>query len=268
MARARNLKPSLFQNEVLGTADPLLTILFQSLWCLADKEGRLEDRPLRIKAQTFPYREGIDVNGLLTELERLDFIHRYDVGGLKLIQVVNFAKHQHPHHTEKDSEYPCKSTACHVTVKDPLDTSGTPSDSLNTDSLNKEEESPEPPIESSPLEAKAEEHKVLPRRLPNPWPLTSEMLSWATAELPRLRVGEWHENFIEHWTNKAGKAAMRIDWNLTWKKGMRMAMEWQDANDKKSGKSTPVKTGLTQRERQALDWAKEEEMLKTPVGTA
>lgn len=106
MARARNIKPSLFKNELLGVADPLLTLLFQSLWTLADKEGRLEDRPLRIKAETFPYRDGLDVNGYLTELHRLGFIVRYLVGDLALIQVVNFKKHQTPHNTEKPSTLP------------------------------------------------------------------------------------------------------------------------------------------------------------------
>jgi hypothetical protein len=106
MARARNIKPALFKNELLGVADPLLTLLFLSLWTLADKEGRLEDRPLRIKAETFPYRDGLDVNGYLTELQRLGFIVRYLVGDLALIQVVNFKKHQTPHNTEKPSTLP------------------------------------------------------------------------------------------------------------------------------------------------------------------
>ena len=66
MARARNIKPSFFMNEDLGQADPLVSLLFISLWCLADREGRLEDRPLKIKAQTFPYREISDFNGYLT----------------------------------------------------------------------------------------------------------------------------------------------------------------------------------------------------------
>lgn len=135
MARARSLKPGLFKNEVLGTADPLLTLLFESLWCLADKEGRLEDRPLRIKAETFPYRDGIDINGYLTDLERLGFIRRYEVGGMRLIEIINFAKHQKPHHTEKESELPAFPTTCHVTVNYPLQNAPL-TDSLNTDSLN------------------------------------------------------------------------------------------------------------------------------------
>ena len=106
MARARNIKPSLFKNEILGEADPLLTILFQGLWCLADREGRLEDRPKRIKAEIFPYRELPDFNGYLTELEQLGFIQRYETEIASVIQVINFSKHQSPHKTEKGSELP------------------------------------------------------------------------------------------------------------------------------------------------------------------
>ena len=76
MARARSIKPSLFDNEILGTADPLYTILFEGLWCHADREGRLEDRPLRIKAQIFLYREGIKPDDLLNWLEENRFIYR------------------------------------------------------------------------------------------------------------------------------------------------------------------------------------------------
>ena len=68
MARARNIKPSVFTNELLGTLAPEVTLLFMGLWCLADKDGILEDRPLRIKAEIFPYRDNLDVNGYLTVL--------------------------------------------------------------------------------------------------------------------------------------------------------------------------------------------------------
>lgn len=146
MARARNIKPGLFRNEVLGTLDPLITILFQSLWCLADRRGRLEDRPMRIKADTFPYRENIDINGYLTVLERCCFIRRYEVAGLKYIQVVNFEKHQYPHKTERESEIPAppeecsvKTDSCALTVSSPLNndepTEALPPDLLIPDSL-------------------------------------------------------------------------------------------------------------------------------------
>jgi len=75
------------------------------LWCLADREGRLEDRPKRIKASIFPY-EDIDVDPLLTELESRSFLVRYIVDGKGFIQINNFLKHQNPHYKEVASEIP------------------------------------------------------------------------------------------------------------------------------------------------------------------
>lgn len=105
MARSRNIKPGIFQNEILGVADPVYTLAFQGLWLLADREGRLEDRPLRIGAQTFPYRQ-VDMNLLLDWLQTERFILRYQVGDKRYIQVLNFAKHQNPHKNETESEIP------------------------------------------------------------------------------------------------------------------------------------------------------------------
>ncbi len=106
MARARNIKPGVFTNELLGTLPAEITILFIGLWCLADRDGILEDRPLRIKAEIFPYRENIDINGYLTVMERSGFIQRYSSGGKAYIFVIEFVKHQSPHHTEKAKGYP------------------------------------------------------------------------------------------------------------------------------------------------------------------
>jgi hypothetical protein len=139
MARARNIKPSFFTNELLGTEDPMVSLTFAGLWCLADKEGILEDRPLRIKAELFPYRENLDVNGYLTVLQRLGFIHRYVVNGVGYLQVINFEKHQCPHHTEKSKKYPKYQDVKDLTVKPPLSDGEkqvpTRSDSLIPDSL-------------------------------------------------------------------------------------------------------------------------------------
>lgn len=146
MARARNIKPSFFTNELLGTFDPIIGMTFIGMWCLADRDGRLEDRPLRIKAELFPYRESLDVNGYLTELERAGFIERYQVDGVGYIQIINFTKHQTPHNTEKAKGYPAKPAPTldngDVTVKQPLSngeiTEAKRPDSLIPDSLNHE----------------------------------------------------------------------------------------------------------------------------------
>ena len=150
--RARNIKPGFFKNELLGTEDPLVSILFIGLWCIADKEGILEDRPPRIKAEIFPYREEIDINRYLTVMQRLGFIQRYTSNGLNLIKIKNFKKHQNPHHTEKGSEYPQPQLQItttqedttnngELTVKQPLDNGEIPvrllliPDSLIPDSI-------------------------------------------------------------------------------------------------------------------------------------
>jgi hypothetical protein len=106
MARARNIKPAFFTNELLGTEDPMISLTFIGLWCLADKVGILEDRPLRIKAELFPYRDNLDVNGYLTVLARLGFVVRYENDGRRFIQVMKFRKHQSPHNTEKAKGFP------------------------------------------------------------------------------------------------------------------------------------------------------------------
>lgn len=50
MARARNIKPAFFMNDELAEIDPLGRLLFIGLWTIADREGRLEDRPARHKS--------------------------------------------------------------------------------------------------------------------------------------------------------------------------------------------------------------------------
>ena len=106
MARARNIKPSLFKNEVLGVADPLFTLAFEGLWVLADREGRLEDRPLRIKAETFPYRDGVNMDAILGWLHENGFILRYTIDGANYILVLAFHDHQNPHKNEIESVIP------------------------------------------------------------------------------------------------------------------------------------------------------------------
>jgi hypothetical protein len=104
--RARSIKPGICDNEVLGTADPFYTLLFERLWMIADREGRLEDRPLRIKAQAFPYRDGLDVEPMLAWLAAQGFIARYTAGQGRYIQILAFGKHQNPHKNEVASVLP------------------------------------------------------------------------------------------------------------------------------------------------------------------
>lgn len=108
MARARLIKPAFFQNEILGDMTPLTRLLFIGLWTIADREGRLADRPKRIKAQLLSYDDvtSDDADKMLNELQDSGFILRYESGDNWYIQIVSFLKHQNPHCKEKASEIP------------------------------------------------------------------------------------------------------------------------------------------------------------------
>lgn len=105
MARARSIKPGFFCNDGLVELPFEVRLLFIGLWTLADREGRLEDRPKRIRAQIFPY-DNVDVDKALDQLQAAGFVVRYEAEGTRCLQVVNFVKHQMPHHKEAASELP------------------------------------------------------------------------------------------------------------------------------------------------------------------
>ena len=99
------LKPGFFLNEELAKLDPLVRILFQGLWCIADREGRLEDRPPRIKAAVLPYDE-LDTDKALTQLASRGFITRYECDGKRYIEIPAFLDHQTPHSRETAGKIP------------------------------------------------------------------------------------------------------------------------------------------------------------------
>ncbi len=105
--RARNLKPSFFSNELLAAEDLHMAYLFSGLWCLADRDGKLEYRPKRIEALIFPLRKLLEpIEKLLERLGTLGFIIIYVVNDKKYILIDKFSKHQNPHKNERPSEMP------------------------------------------------------------------------------------------------------------------------------------------------------------------
>ena len=85
MARVRLLKPGFFLNDQLAELPFEARLLFLGLWGIADREGRLLDRPKRIKAEVFPYDE-IDVEPLLASLNEAGFIRRYSANEASIIE--------------------------------------------------------------------------------------------------------------------------------------------------------------------------------------
>lgn len=103
--RARQLKPGLYKNEDLAECSIWARFIFPGLWTMADRSGRLEDRPKRIKAELLPFDDQ-PIGPILEELEKWGFIKRYEVAGVRYIWIPNFVKHQNPHKNEKPSDLP------------------------------------------------------------------------------------------------------------------------------------------------------------------
>ena len=103
--RSRNIKPGFFQNEHLVELDPKTRLLFVGLWLMADRDGRLEDRPKKVKMQVFP-ADNWDVDLMLNQLAGCGLIVRYEVDSAKYIAIPAWSKHQNPHVKEKVSTIP------------------------------------------------------------------------------------------------------------------------------------------------------------------
>jgi hypothetical protein len=121
MARIRTIKPEFFKNEDLSELEPILRLLFIGLWTQCDREGKLEDRPKRLKIEIFPY-DDFDINYGLNLLHEKGFIVRYNPneivendstmlaqckdGARKYIKILTFKKHQQPNIKEAASTIP------------------------------------------------------------------------------------------------------------------------------------------------------------------
>jgi hypothetical protein len=109
MGRSRNIKPGFFSNDELAGLPFEDRLLFIGLWTVADREGRLLDRPRKIRMEVFP-ADDVDCDAGLAALQRSGFIERYEVDGAKIIQINNWLKHQKPHVREAPSELPRRDT--------------------------------------------------------------------------------------------------------------------------------------------------------------
>lgn len=123
--RSRNIKPGFFKNDLLAECDPLARILFTGLWCMADREGRVEYRTKKIKVELLPY-DNCNIEKLINQLTSKNFITVYSISGCNYIEINNFLKHQTPHIKEQASTIPAPDK----------NQSNTSQESLIPDSLN------------------------------------------------------------------------------------------------------------------------------------
>lgn len=235
MARARNIKPGVMENEDLAELAPLTRLLFIYLWMLADREGRLEDRPKQIRAKALPY-DAVDADEMLSDLARMGFLIRYEVDSKRFIQIVNFVKHQRPHSNEVASEIPPSSQELSTLVEstsnqgeqeelpEPEALRSGFSDSLIPDSLIAGEKREDAPAKPSPADRGT--------RLPKDWEPDDEQIAFCRNERPDLDPRGVASRFRDHWIAQPGVKGRKSDWPATWRNWVR--------NERASARASPT----------------------------
>ena len=102
MARARNIKPGFFESDQLGEVSFCARLLFIAMWQLADRNGRLERRPAKLRAYAFRYDavSVAEVEAMMAELESVSLIVPTPGRASDLLEIPTFLKHQKPHPKE------------------------------------------------------------------------------------------------------------------------------------------------------------------------
>lgn len=105
MARIRMIKPDVRESEKVASWPIEVRYFWVLLWGYVDDHGKGKDNPLLVKSDCFPLDVEITgdvVDGWLWLLAESGVIARYENGGQKYLEVVNWAEHQKPQHPKPD----------------------------------------------------------------------------------------------------------------------------------------------------------------------
>lgn len=103
--RTRKIRPGFFKSENVADLPIAARLYFIGLWCAADRDGRLEYRPKRLKAEIFPY-DNVDIEKLTDVITCNGFAVKYEVNAKQYLFINNFVKYQDPHPHEAKSQIP------------------------------------------------------------------------------------------------------------------------------------------------------------------
>jgi hypothetical protein len=217
MARARIIKPGFFKNEELSELTPLARLLWAGIWTIADRDGRLEDRPRKIKAELLPYDE-CDGEALIAALAGAGFLLRYEVDDQRFLQVMNWKNHQQPHVKEQASAIPAPDMHGASTVQAPdMPESSTEDAHLDTRYQIPERETPPTP---SPGEAADKPPRAVRSRgirIPPDFAMTPRLYAYAAEkEVTAAEAESVMEGFKLYWESASGQNAIKSDWNKAW----------------------------------------------------
>lgn len=197
MARIRTIKPEFFTSEDIVSLTPLARLFYVSLWCEADREGRLSWKTKTLKMRYLP-GDDCDIEALSQELIDAELIVLYEHEGRLYAEIPSFQRHQIINNRESESVLPAR-------VKDA---------STRVTAEGKEGKGKEGKGRKEGVDARA-------TRLPADWRLPDEWREWAQTERPELDVQKTADAFRDYWIAKAGKEARKLNWEATWRNWIR-----------------------------------------------
>jgi hypothetical protein len=105
MARIRTIKPEFFTSSDIVELTPLSRLFYISLWCEADREGRLNWNAKTLKMRYMP-ADDCNINEMAKELTDAKLLIIYEINGKTYAEIPSFTKHQVINNRESDSQIP------------------------------------------------------------------------------------------------------------------------------------------------------------------
>ena len=107
MARIRTIKPEFFTSSDIVSLSPLARLFYVSMWCEADREGRLSWNTKTFKIRYFP-ADDCDIEAIAHECIEVGLIELYEIDGKKFAEIPSFKTHQVINNRESESVLPQK----------------------------------------------------------------------------------------------------------------------------------------------------------------
>lgn len=107
MARIRTIKPEFFTSHDIVSLSPLARLFYVSLWCEADREGRLGWNTKTFKMRYLP-ADDCDIESLSNELIDANLIILYEIEGKEYAEIPSFKNHQVINNRESESVIPSR----------------------------------------------------------------------------------------------------------------------------------------------------------------
>lgn len=214
MARIRTIKPEFFTSEDIVSITPLARLFYVSLWCEADREGRLEWKPKTFKLRYLP-GDDCSVDALGQELIDIGLVRLYEVDGKVYAEIPSFTKHQIINNRESESQIPARVMHASNTRKPRVLAEG-------KERKGKEGDSAEPQSDSPPPSAPPAVVVEIPLVDKTEFPVTQDMVdewaqtfpavdvvaalrrmrTWCTANPAQKKTARGVQSFVVRWLSK------------------------------------------------------------------